>query len=100
MTRAQETANQIAAKFPDVTRSQCSLLREGAPYPLEPKSSVWHPLDKVGLFLIVGPLFRYEPFKPALESYLPWALFQLNKSRKSLPRVISPIGDRIKMTSS
>ena len=47
MTRAQETAHLIAQKLPDVRRSYCSLLREGAPYPLEPKSSVWTPLDQV-----------------------------------------------------
>jgi len=49
MTRAQETASLIYEELQQqggVEKSQCSLLREGAPYPLEPKSSVWNPLDK------------------------------------------------------
>ena len=43
MTRAQETASIIKEGFPDTPTAYCSLLREGAPYPPEPKSSNWRP---------------------------------------------------------
>lgn len=43
MTRAQETANIIGESIPDVPFTECSLLREGAPYPPEPPSSRWKP---------------------------------------------------------
>jgi len=50
MTRAQETARLIGEFLPpDIEKNSCSLLREGAPYPLEPKSSVWNPLDRTFL---------------------------------------------------
>lgn len=43
MTRAQETADIISKSFPNVPQSECSMLREGAPYPCEPTSSKWRP---------------------------------------------------------
>lgn len=46
MTRAQETGSLIGESLPDVEKANCSLLREGAPYPIEPKSSVWSPLER------------------------------------------------------
>lgn len=46
MTRAQETGSIIGDLLPEVATTNCSLLREGAPYPIEPKSSVWNPLDQ------------------------------------------------------
>lgn len=47
MTRAQETGGLIGEALTDaVEKDFCSLLREGAPYPIEPKSSVWNPHDR------------------------------------------------------
>lgn len=46
MTRAQETGNLIGDSLPELEKTHCSLLREGAPYPIEPKSSVWSPCDR------------------------------------------------------
>lgn len=47
MTRAQETGGLIEEALTEaVEKNHCSLLREGAPYPIEPKSSVWNPNDK------------------------------------------------------
>jgi len=47
MTRAQETGGLIAEALTEaVEKDYCSLLREGAPYPIDPKSSVWNPNDR------------------------------------------------------
>ena len=44
MTRAQETASLITGSLPeDLPKEECSLLREGAPYPPEPISRSWKP---------------------------------------------------------
>jgi len=43
MTRAQETANLICEAVQDIPREDCSLLREGAPWPPLPKSNNWKP---------------------------------------------------------
>lgn len=52
MTRAQETADIISKSFPNVPQSECSMLREGAPYPCEPTSSKWRPENHVSLFVL------------------------------------------------
>ncbi|XP_033099515.1 serine/threonine-protein phosphatase PGAM5, mitochondrial-like isoform X2 [Anneissia japonica] len=43
MTRAIETADIITKHFPDVPRTSCDLLREGAPIPPEPAVLHWKP---------------------------------------------------------
>ena len=44
MVRAQETAGLISDRIPDLPDiKECSLLREGAPYPPEPASRAWNP---------------------------------------------------------
>lgn len=48
MKRAIETANDIHKHLPDVSMVQCDLLREGAPWPPEPRSANWRPEYKVG----------------------------------------------------
>lgn len=46
MTRAQETCNLMKIAYPDIEKDNCSLLREGAPYPVEPMSTVWKPDER------------------------------------------------------
>lgn len=51
MTRAQESGEIISKYFPDVKPEHCNLIREGAPIPPEPPSSVWRPEAAVITFV-------------------------------------------------
>lgn len=55
MVRAQETANIISESLPaDLPQTNCSLLKEGAPYPPNPSSKGWTP-DRSQVFFQDNP---------------------------------------------
>ena len=61
MARAKETSDIIAEYLPNVPRSECDLLREGAPIPPEPPVGHWKPEIRVGLQFgfVVIPCHRH-----------------------------------------
>ena len=58
MKRAKETSDVIAKELTSVSRLEDNLLREGAPFPPEPKPKFYTPLEHVS---IQGELSRLNP---------------------------------------